>query len=246
MAVRITHTNNSDEHDGTYVFRSTSPMDPQNLPAPIADEPPVAPGATFEYIDSPADGTYYYRTQDHEGGQVSAVSAEVSLQIGFSAQIGDAVEGGIFAGKITYSDGREFHIITATADAELTYPQWKVSATSDTGMSDFDDGVANTDAMVAAGITNYPAAEGCVNYTGGGYTDWYLPSENEHLLIYNNLANHAEFSERKASAEFAWSSVQDTFSSSRARHIRFSDGATGSRSKDDTTRRSRPVRRVAV
>ncbi len=62
MAVRITHINNSSGHDGTYVYRSTSPMDPQNLPAPIADEPP-ATGATFEYIDSGAadPGDYYYR-----------------------------------------------------------------------------------------------------------------------------------------------------------------------------------------
>ena len=39
MAVRITHTNNSQGHDGAYVYRSTSPMDPQALPAPICPAP---------------------------------------------------------------------------------------------------------------------------------------------------------------------------------------------------------------
>ncbi len=82
MAVRITHLNNSDGHDGTYVYRSTSPMDPQNLPAPIADAP-AATGATFEYIDNDtlAAGTYYYRTQDHEAGQVSTVSDEETVAV---------------------------------------------------------------------------------------------------------------------------------------------------------------------
>lgn len=93
MAVRITHTNNSDGHDGTFVYRSTSTMDPQALPAPIADEPPVALGAVFEYIDSDllADNIYHYRTQDHEGGQVSAVSDEISIQVGINPPDRDTV-----------------------------------------------------------------------------------------------------------------------------------------------------------
>lgn len=93
MAVRITHTNNSDGHDGTFVYRSTSPMDPQALPTPIADEPPVALGVVFEFIDneSLSDDTYFYRTQDHEGGQVSTVSGEVSIAIGFQSPDRDTV-----------------------------------------------------------------------------------------------------------------------------------------------------------
>ncbi len=38
------------------------------------------------------------------------------------------------------------------------------------------------------------AFELCYDYRGGGYDDWYLPTEDELNLIYNNLKNIDEIS----------------------------------------------------
>lgn len=244
MAVRVSHTNNSSGHDGTYVYRSTSPIDPQNLPAPIADEAPVALGETFEYIDSPPDGTHYYRTQDHEGGQVSTVSAEVSIVIGddyASAQVGDEIGGGIYAGTDTIG-GVDYHIISGKAESEEYGLKWKTSFSITPGTGSATDGLANTLAMEAAGLAEHPAAAYCLAYEGGGFTDWHMPANSQLTLLYNNLAGHPEFANNTSG--YTWSSTEDSASGAWA--MSFSGGNLSLVAKDSTNRRLRPIRRVAV
>jgi hypothetical protein len=53
-------------------------------------------------------------------------------------------------------------------------------------------GSANTDAILAAGcLVEDDAANSARNYTGGGFTDWFLPSQDELNEMYTvlNLAN---------------------------------------------------------
>lgn len=245
MAVRITHTNNSSGHDGTYVYRSTSPMDPQALPAPIADAPPVAQGATFEYIDteSLADGTYYYRTQDHEGGQVSAVSDEQSITLApdyASAQIGDEIGGGIYLGTITYADQRQFHLIAGLLSSRIDETIWGSTA-SDYGITDPDDGLANHQSALAQG--GGPAFDYCESYSNSGFSDWYLGARNENALM-DALYNTAEFP--ASPTELPWSSTEVSTDSGRAWVRRLEDGVEFEVPKNSTSRYVRPVRRVAV
>jgi hypothetical protein len=47
--------------------------------------------------------------------------------------------------------------------------------------------VANTAAMVTAGIANHPAANFCVGLSIGGFSDWYLPARYELDIAYFNL-----------------------------------------------------------
>jgi hypothetical protein len=111
--------------------------------------------------------------------------------------IGDAFEGGFYAGLISHTaDGVATHALivapVATGATGGPYPtttalQWKTTGSLTSGTSSSFDGAANTAAMVTAGIANHPAAEFCVNLTIGGYTDWYLPARYELDIAYENL-----------------------------------------------------------
>jgi hypothetical protein len=48
-------------------------------------------------------------------------------------------------------------------------------------------GKANTAAIVAMQGAGTYAASSCVAYSGGGFTDWFLPSKGELNLMYLNL-----------------------------------------------------------
>jgi hypothetical protein len=111
--------------------------------------------------------------------------------------IGGALQGGYFAGYISHTaNGVATHALvvapiatgaTGTGYAVTTRLQQKTANSSTSGTTSTFDGVANTAAMVTAGIASHPAAEFCVNLTIGGYTDWYLPSRFELDIAYENL-----------------------------------------------------------
>ena len=62
------------------------------------------------------------------------------------------------------------------------------SVTVPNGALDMTDGVANTAAIVAQDATTGYAATLCNVYTGGGFSDWYLPSNRElHLLASQDI-----------------------------------------------------------
>jgi hypothetical protein len=111
--------------------------------------------------------------------------------------IGTAIEGGFFAGLISHTaDGVATHALivapratgaSGTGYTLTTNYAWKTSATTTTGTTSTFDGVANTAAMVTAGIADHPAAQFCVNLSIGGYSDWYLPAQYELDIAYENL-----------------------------------------------------------
>jgi hypothetical protein len=111
--------------------------------------------------------------------------------------IGDAFQGGFFAGYISHTaDGVATHaLIVAPRGAGTSgtgYPSgtelnWKTTNTTTAGTTSTFDGRANTDAMIAAGIAFHPAAQFCVNLTIGGFTDWYLPATLELAIAYTNF-----------------------------------------------------------
>jgi hypothetical protein len=76
---------------------------------------------------------------------------------------------------------------TGTGYTLTTNLAWKVDTTDTAGTTSIFDGVANTAAMVTAGIANHPAAEFCVGLSIGGFSDWYLPSRYELDIAYFNL-----------------------------------------------------------
>jgi hypothetical protein len=115
----------------------------------------------------------------------------------FPAVIGEPFGGGFFAGYISHTaDGNPTHALivapaatgaTGTGYTLTTNLAWKVDTTDTVGTGSVFDGVANTAAMVTAGIANHPAAEFCVGLSIGGFTDWYLPAPAEMDIAYFNL-----------------------------------------------------------
>ncbi len=126
--------------------------------------------------------------------------------------IGEAFGGGI----IFYIDNTGEHGLIASS-ADIGTATWYnknfnkqfyyIGGTS----TDIGTGSANT-AIIIASQTNTGkyAAKLCRDYTGGGYTDWYLPSKDELNEIYINRAKIGGFGYNYyASSEFdfndAWS-----------------------------------------
>lgn len=101
--------------------------------------------------------------------------------------IGDAYEGGFFAGQIsTAGNGVADYnlVIGPVASAQSTLLKWKTSNTSTAGTSSNIDGPANSAAM---NDVYHPAAQFCEGLTIGGFSDWYMPASNELEICYFNL-----------------------------------------------------------
>lgn len=94
-------------------------------------------------------------------------------------------QGGWYAGVYTLG-GAGYHLIVADA-ADDVVRQWKTSNTDTAGTTNQNDGQANTAAIVTAGIAAHPAAQYCVDYTGGGFDDWYMGAPQEWQTIRNRL-----------------------------------------------------------
>ena len=121
----------------------------------------------------------------------------VSAKQYIPAVIGEPFGGGFFAGYISHTaDGNPTHALivapkdtgaTGTGYTLTTNLAWKTATTTTAGTTSTFDGVANTAAMVTAGINDHPAAKFCKDLTIGGHTDWYLPATLELDIAYFNL-----------------------------------------------------------
>ena len=108
--------------------------------------------------------------------------------------IGDAYQGGFFAGAISHTaNGVATHALivapaatgaTGTGYTLTTDKPWKTSNTTTAGTTSAYDGAVNSAAMNDA---NHPAAQFCEGLSIGGFTDWYLPARDELEIAYYNL-----------------------------------------------------------
>jgi hypothetical protein len=133
-----------------------------------------------------AGNTYTYRVYAVNSYGPSAYSGVSNSTIA-EPNIGDAYEGGYFAGYIsTAGNGiADYRLVIAPkASGESGDIQWKTTATSTTGTSSVIDGPTNSSNMNNA---THPAAQFCEGLSIGGYTDWYSPAKNELEVCYFNL-----------------------------------------------------------
>lgn len=163
--------------------------------------------------------------------------------------IGEPWGGGFYAGDIE-SDGQWYKLIVADVSAEVHGLRWKTANTDTPNTNHLTDGVANTNAMVAAGIGEHPAAAHCIGHRGGDFDDWYFPAKDELNVIYQNLGYNRpncppDFQSGGPQAfanTYYWASTQ--YSPSSGEIQRFSDGNQTYNTKTSTSRRVRPVRRL--
>lgn len=111
-------------------------------------------------------------------------------QRSFGLKIGDAYQGGFYAGQIsTSANGIATHnLIISPISSGQTTNQWKNDMTATAGATSSINGEQNTADMVADGnSTVYPCAHFCNDLSIGGFSDWYMPAKNELDVCYFNL-----------------------------------------------------------
>ncbi|WP_421885205.1 DUF1566 domain-containing protein [Methylibium sp.] len=96
-------------------------------------------------------------------------------------RIGDAVEGGFFAGVVRIG-AQLFGMVAAPKAEGETAGAWTTKSGKDLpGTGSYFDGLANTNALAEAGS---PIGQWARSLSIAGHTDWYVPSRDELELLY--------------------------------------------------------------
>ena len=99
--------------------------------------------------------------------------------------IGGAYGGGFYAGRINVS-GTFYNLVVAPkASGQSSGRTWGTSGVV-TAQTSVIDGPTNSASLAALGAS-YQAAVFAEGLTIGGYSDWYLPAQNELEVLYYNL-----------------------------------------------------------
>jgi len=130
--------------------------------------------------------------------------------------IGESYQGG----KVAYIDGTGIHgFVAATADQSAS-AAWGCQGTAITTLAIVGSGSQNTQNILAGCATAGIAARVANSYAGGGYNDWYLPSQAELSILYTSKATLGGFVN-----SIYWTSTQDPSSAFIAFDKQFSDGS---------------------
>jgi hypothetical protein len=119
-----------------------------------------------------------------------SATSEPSSNIMIEPAIGEASNGGFFAGKIMENGSMYALIISPKATGMFTNKTMgnNVNIPPIQPLSTFD-GLANTNALVTANSSGalagtFSGAASCRNLTTGGYNDWYMPARYEMEVLY--------------------------------------------------------------
>jgi hypothetical protein len=100
--------------------------------------------------------------------------------------IGDAYQGGFYAGQISTAGNSiaDYNLVVGPVASAQSTLQWKTTNTTTAGTTSVINGPANSTAMNNA---SHPAAQFCEGLTIGGFSDWYMPAQNELDVCYFGL-----------------------------------------------------------
>ena len=179
-------------------------------------------------------GTIYYVRAYATNSAGTSYGNEISFQTKFG--IGQNYGGG----KIFYLDGTGYHgLIAAFTDQTGFSCYWDNGFTYHTGATSITIGAgfANTNTIISYQGAGSYAAKIARTYTGGGYSDWYLPSENELYQLYLNKATIGGFN-----TGMYWSSSEDISNYALAMGREFNFGVSNHFSKSSTYGSVRAIR----
>jgi hypothetical protein len=162
------------------------------------------------------------------------------------------MEGGFFAGEIQVS-GTSYNLIVAPkATGENSSVAYKTSPTADSPSAtaqNIEYGKLATDAFNDAA---HPAFQWAKGLSIGGFTDWYIPAQNELAILYLNLNPSKAVtgfqtggSEAFASA-FYWSSSETPTNTGGAIIQNPVTGTQGDAGSKTLSLYARAIRRVAA
>lgn len=155
--------------------------------------------------------TTYYARAYATNSKGTAYGNKISLTTPASSTtiaLGQVRDGGY----IFYIDGTGQHGLIATT-IDQGFVNWGCEGSSISGTSTgIGTGLANTIAIVNQCNNLSSAANVCYSLVLNGKSDWYLPSKDELLLLYqrlylNNIGNlqmHRYWSSSQYNAQFAW------------------------------------------
>jgi len=165
---------------------------------------------------------------EEEVGDVYSADSSVGLD---TPTIGDNIDGGI----VFYVNEENTHVlIAALEDIEGTY-EWGCFGTDISGADGqaIGTGLQNTLDIVARCPETPIASSEALAYESEGYSDWYLPSIDELLEMYNTIGQGASNVGSFDDALY-WSSSE--YNNYLAWCVLFSSGATGTISKYNSYR----------
>jgi hypothetical protein len=120
---------------------------------------------------------------------LNALSSSTSGN-GFNHYVGELFGGGVIFHVFRDATGAEHGLIVSLSDLSSSY-QWSNINSQQLGVNAESvwNGPANTAAIISQSGHTTSAAALCDNFSGGGFTDWYLPSIQELNMLWNNLYN---------------------------------------------------------
>lgn len=216
----------------------------QNVPQVCSDSTWIAlgalnPSAGGSGCTNPAkpEGTIIYNDEIHMPQYCDGDDWRQLISIISGKNIGQPCGGGYFGGRISQSSTVYDLVVSPKADeASLA---WGDATT--TGATSGVDGPGNT-ATIVGTAGNFAAAEHCDALTTGGHDDWYLPSENEMVVVISNSSLVGDLHTARH-----WTSTEDGATDARWVQVD-TDGAyqNGSSAKSTTGRPVRCARREPV